>query len=366
MSSSGLPSVQRLVGLARSNGIDVRPTLLRVLVDQFVAEPGHPAAEVTRFGELVLNLLPRASETDRAIVAAKLARHRQTPTAVARRLAGDVASVACPVLAHSGALSDDDLFLAVRSGDIAKALAVAEREDIGLAALVALEEIDDPAVRAALAARIGRAPPPPRSTRPDRPADLGQRFLAGTASRREAIIAELAVAQAPLPAGAGARLAETGQGLEVAALSRRPHALAEAVGRAFGLDADMARRVAEDEGGEPLVVCARVLDLGPQACTRILLFAHEAIGTSVERIYDLSALYEAMPRTAAVTILRAWQAAAPAKPQETQQRAARHQPVYAQDASDRTGARQAASAQGRAAPRAPASRPAGGRNAKGS
>ena len=362
MSSASLPNVQRLIGLARSNGIDVRPTLLRVLVDQFVIDAHHPAAEVTRFGELVLNLLPRASDADRAVVAEKLAGHRQTPTAVARRLAADVGAVARPILLHSRALSDDDLFLAVRSGDLAKALAVAEREDIGLAALVALEEMDDPAIRAALAARVGRQPAPGRVPSASGPAEIGRRFLAGSTSQRESLIAELAMAQEPLPAGSAPRMAEAGQGLEVAALSRRPHALAEAVGRAFGLDAELARRIASDPGGEPLVACARALDLGPQATTRILLFSHEAIGTSVERIYALAALYEAMPRTAAVTILRSWQAAG----QETVTRTARHQPVYAADSADRVGARQAASTAARAAPRAPSARPATNRTLKGS
>lgn len=363
MSSASLPSVQRLIGLARSNGIDVRPTLLRVLVDQFVIDTHHPAAEVTRFGELVLNLLPRASEADRVVVAEKLAGHRQTPTAVARRLASDVGVVARPILLQSRALSDDDLFLAVRSGDLAKALAVAEREDIGLAALVALEEMDDPAIRAALAARVGRQPTSGRMPSASGPAEIGQRFLAGSASQRESLIAELAMAQQPLPAGSAPRMAEAGQGLEVAALSRRPHALAEAVGRIFGLDSELARRIASDPGGEPLVACARALDLGPQATTRILLFAHEAIGTSVDRIYALAALYEAMPRAAAITILRSWQAAVG---QDVATRTARYQPVYAADASDRVGARQAASTTGRAAPRAPSARPAGNRTLKGS
>lgn len=362
MSSASLPNVQRLIGLARSNGIDVRVTLLRVLVDQFIGEPHHPAAEVTRFGELVLNLLPKASESDRIIVAEKLASHRQTPTAVARRLAADIGPVARPILLQSRALSDDDLFLAVRSGDLAKALAVAEREDIGLAALVALEEMDEPAIRAALAARIGRVAAPARPSTAPPAADLGRRFLAGSTSQRESMIAELAMASATLPPGVGPRAAETGQGLEVAALSRRPNALAEAIARAFSLDATMATRIAGDPGGEPLVVCARVLDLGPQATTRILLFAHEAIGTSVDRIYALTALYEAMPRTAAVNLMRSWQAAAG---HEAVPRAVRHQPVHATDASDRVGARQAASTTARAAPRAPVTRSPGIRSYKG-
>lgn len=360
MSSPSLSNVQSLIGLARSNGIDVRTTLLRVLVDQFAAEERHSAAEVTRFGELVLNLLPRADENDRAIVAEKLAAHPQTPEAVARRLAADTARVARPVLLHCRALSDDDLFLAVRSGDLAKAVAVAEREDIGLAPLVALEEMDEPVIRAALAARIGRAFP--AADRRETAADLGARFLAAGPAGREGIVAGLALAAPTLPAGYRAPPGEHGRAVERAALSRRPAALAEALASALGLDHALAARIAGDEGGEPLVAAARALDLGRDATVRILLLSHEAVATSVERVQALASLYEAMPRPVAVMLARSWQAAA-----ETALpvRQGRHQPVFAPDASERVGARQAASPVGRAAPRQGTAAPAGQRRPRG-
>ena len=87
---------------------------------------------------------------------------------------------------------------------------------------------------------------------------------------------------------------------------------------------------------------------------RMLLFAHEAIGTSVDRIYGLASLYQAIPRAAAVALVRSWQAAAVA---ETATRSGRHQPVMASDASDRVGARQAASVTARSMPRTPVARP---------
>ncbi len=354
MSPPRLPPVQRLIGLARSNGVDVRPTLLRVIVDQFVAEPQHPAAEVTRFGELVLHLIGRADEAERAVVAAKLADHPQTPAAVARRLAADIAAVAAPILARSTALSDDDQFLAVRSGDPDKALAIAGRADLGLAALVALEDFDDPRIRAALAARIGVEPAAPRRGADTRPADLGAAFLAGSTAQRETMIAELVLRPPP---AMGAMPSDSQRAIELAALSRRDGAIATALAELLQLDRDTAERIADDQGGEPLIVVARALDLGREAASRILLFAHQAVGTSVARVYDLTALYDVLPRQAALAILRSWQgmkagAQAPA-------RAARHQPVLAQDASDRIGARQASSVAARAAPR-PASLQPGG------
>lgn len=353
-----LPHVQSLIGLARSNGIDVRQTLLRVLVDQFVAEPHHTAAEITRFGELALHLIVKADEDDRAIIATKLAGHPQTPTAVARKLAADTARVAFPILSRSTALSDDDMFLAVRSGDAEKALAVASRADLGLAALVALEDMDDPRVAAALTARIADpapATPPPAAPKAN---DVGRRFLDASPDMRESIIAGLALEAkggAAFPAIGG----DTGQSIELAALSRRPGALADALVQGLGIDAATARRIAEDEAGEPLVVAARALDLGREAATRILLFAHAAVGTSVARVHGLTALYDAIPRTVALVLVHSWRetAVAPA----TAQRQGRHVPVHALDGSERTGARQASTPAARpgqrsASPLWPASR----------
>ena len=348
MSTPRLPHVQSLIGLARSNGLDVRQTLLRVLVDQFVMEPQHTAAEVTRFGELVLHLLAKASEDDRAIVAEKLANHHQTPTAVARRLANDTVRIAFPILARSAALSEDDLFQAVRSGDAERALAVASRADLGLSALVALEELDDPRVDAALDARHSATTEPVPAIAAD--AELGRRFLDAGPPARESIIASLAL-EAGNSAGFPAAEPETGRSIELAALSRRPGALAAAIAADLHIDPAIARRIAEDESGEPLVVAARALDLGREAATRILLFAHAAVASSVDGVRGLGALYEALPRMVAVALVQSWRAAGTTAVQP--QRHGRHMPVHALDGTDRVGARQATSTTAR-----PALRPA--------
>jgi uncharacterized protein (DUF2336 family) len=341
MPQQRLPPLQSVVGLARSNGIDVRPTLLRVIVDQFVLDTRHPAAEVTRFGELVMNLIDKAGEDDRAIVAQKLADHPQTPRAVARRLAADTARVALPIIARSQALSDDDLFLAVRSGDADKALAVALRDDIGIAALVALEDMDDPRIRAALAARARRLGPPPDA------GDRAMAFLAGGPAEREAIVAALALETRPaLPPAAGADQ-ERGRALERAALSGRAGALAIALTVQLGLPAATASRIAEDAGGEPLVVVARALDLGAEAATRLLIFALGEAGAAAGKLQALREFYAAMPRAVAAALVGGWQQAL-ARPAD-KPRSGRHQPATASDATDQVGARRAAT---------PASRPA--------
>ena len=45
-----LPNLDGLIGLARQDGVDVRPTLVRVLTDLYVQKRDHTPDEVTKPG----------------------------------------------------------------------------------------------------------------------------------------------------------------------------------------------------------------------------------------------------------------------------------------------------------------------------
>lgn len=78
--------VDSLVDLACRDGVDVRPTLARVLTDLYVQRPSHSGEEETQYVELVLGLIDSVDAKTRAAVAAKLRQYPQAPTAVLRRL----------------------------------------------------------------------------------------------------------------------------------------------------------------------------------------------------------------------------------------------------------------------------------------
>lgn len=345
--------IQRLSELARTNGVDVRNTLLRVIVDLFVGDARHSAAEITRFGELVLRLVETADEDDRARVAEKLAIHPDTPAIVARRFALDTGPVAAPILKHSQSLTEADLLLAVLSGDAAKCVAVASRRDLGLAVRRILETNPDPAVEAALAGLTPlvistEAPQIQTRVAPDHLRMTALGFLDGGPTERRAILAELAnAAVEDVDAVLNTRAPDAARQVELAALGRRPGALAAAIAKALTLSMTVATRIADDSSGEALVVCAKALDLGQAATTRLLLFANPEIGTSVERVHGMTAFYDAIPLAAALAIVSGWRLAGPVA-------APRHAPVLSADSSDRVGARQAASADPRRAPARPA------------
>src|SRR5450759_4015274 len=82
------PPLDGLVDLACRDGVDIRPTLLRVLTDLYVQKPTHSADEETHYVELALGLIESADAATRAAVLASLSAYRAAPMAILRKLAG--------------------------------------------------------------------------------------------------------------------------------------------------------------------------------------------------------------------------------------------------------------------------------------
>lgn len=342
---STLPRLSRLIGAGRTRGIDMRPALLRVIVDQFIAEPRHTPAEITRFGELANRLMDRSTVEDRLAVAARLADHTATPASLIRRLAMDVPDVAVIVLSRSAALTEADLMFAVVHGSPALRAAVAGRPDL------------TPAVEAALAG-VGLARPVPVAEPPPVQDDsTGLSFLDSDPEGRARQLARLArttfedVDQilALKPADT-----EAARQVELAALSRQDGALSRSLARALGLPLSLAERVVLDPHGEPLIVCLKALDTGLPAAIRVVLFANPVIGSSTQIVPALARLYDALPVTAALALIADWRTG------QSPRRPPTHQPVLSSDATDRTDARRASTPQARPSlrPAQPGLRPA--------
>ena len=61
--SSAYPPLDSLVDLACRDGVDIRPTLLRVLTDLYVQKPVHSAEEETQYVELARGLIDAVDAT---------------------------------------------------------------------------------------------------------------------------------------------------------------------------------------------------------------------------------------------------------------------------------------------------------------
>ena len=72
--SAIFPKLEGLDSLARRDGVDIRPTLVRVLTDLYVQKPAHTAEEERHYTELALRLIDSVDLTTRATVARKIAR----------------------------------------------------------------------------------------------------------------------------------------------------------------------------------------------------------------------------------------------------------------------------------------------------
>ncbi len=76
-----------LVDLACREGVDIRPTLLRVLTDLYVQKPSHNAAEETQYVELALGLIGSVDPATRDLVAARLSAYPAAPATILDKLA---------------------------------------------------------------------------------------------------------------------------------------------------------------------------------------------------------------------------------------------------------------------------------------
>src|SRR3979411_180096 len=82
------PHLDGLVDLACRDGVDIRPTLLRVLTDLYVQKPTHSAEEETQYVELALGLIDTVDAQTRAAVRARLSTYPAGPAVVLLKLAG--------------------------------------------------------------------------------------------------------------------------------------------------------------------------------------------------------------------------------------------------------------------------------------
>ena len=72
--------------LSRREGVDIRPTLLRVLTDLYVQASAHSADEERQFVELASRLIEEVDDATRAAVRARLAVYPATPAEILNKL----------------------------------------------------------------------------------------------------------------------------------------------------------------------------------------------------------------------------------------------------------------------------------------
>ena len=80
------PGFDGLMTLSRREGVDIRPTLLRVLTDLYVQASAHSDDEERQFVELTSRLIDQVDDATRAAVRARLAIYPATPAEIMDKL----------------------------------------------------------------------------------------------------------------------------------------------------------------------------------------------------------------------------------------------------------------------------------------
>jgi hypothetical protein len=266
------PGFDGLMTLSRREGVDIRPTLLRVLTDLYVQASSHSPDEARQFVELTSRLIDEVDDATRAAVRARLAIYPLTPIEIMRQLA-------------------------IRPALPDRAVPVAEK-------------IPSLPTEAAEPRPLNDAEKLTASNLAMQPADAAEVydiFFRANGSERVSILhslAETPLKAAPrIPEARAARAIET---LEMAAFAADIENFTLELGETLILPARVAAQIVDDAGGEPLACAMRALGMPGPVFERVLLFLKPEFGTSVNTVYRLSRLYDRLSERAALVMLAAW------------------------------------------------------------
>jgi hypothetical protein len=266
------PSLNGLAELSKRSGVDIRPTLLRVITDLYVRKPTHSEKEETEYTRMALRLIDHVDAKTRAMIAGKIEGYPNAPAAVRQRLLKD--HIVCKTPEET-------------AKEPAK-----ETTDNKTA-----KEASGPASE-------------PTSRSKAKALELNELFFACNAEERRLILLNLTYAPiAPADPIDAAAAQSAVQHLEASALAHQTQRFAGDLGRVLSISRTQALRLINDPGGEPIVVAAAALQMPAAVLQRILLCLNPAISRSVQRVYDLSLLHEELKAASALRLVALWQAA---------------------------------------------------------
>jgi hypothetical protein len=309
--TGNLDGLAGLAGLADHTGLDIKPTLLRVLTDLYIQKPSHGPEEERHYVELALRLIDVVDAGTCAAVATRLATYPNAPTEVVQRLA-PIAALGYP--RRSSGLRSTSATTPEPQHDEFDIFEPDPSEP----------DIFEPETRPAATPQSAPAPAVPAFTAP-KPADfieLRETFFDADPQTRRLILLNLdivAAKQAPALAS-GTNIMRY---LEQAAVAGRRQEFTTLLQQSLGISRALATRIVADISGEPFAVVSRALAMPSEVFQRILMFLNPDIGQSVQRVYDLADLFLDLPQDSALHLLSVWRSA-----DRAEARAAIHRPAH--------------------------------------
>jgi Uncharacterised protein conserved in bacteria (DUF2336) len=273
------PGFDGLMTLSRREGVDIRPTLLRVLTDLYVQARAHSVEEVRQFVELTSRLIDQVDDATRAAVRARLAIYPGTPVETLQQLG-------------------------LRPAQPAARTPLAEKIPAPVVQLTPAPKAAPP-IKTPTDAELRMTSN--LSMQPKDAAEISDIFFSANSSERALILHNLV--QTPLRASAripAARAVRAMQTLEMAAFAADIENFTLEISEALILPARIAAQIVNDPGGEPLACAARALDMPSAMFQRVLMFLDPESGSSVTHVYRLSRLYDRLSERSALIMLAAW------------------------------------------------------------
>lgn len=288
------PSFDGLMHLAKREGVDIRPTLLRVLTDLYVQTQDHSAEEQQHYVELASRLIGQVDEATRSVVRARLSVYPDAPD------------------------------------EIRKLLGIAPKVELPRSVL----DIEPSASADQPSATAAERRPTRLSMQPTDAASIDEMFTRAAPSERVQILRSLE--SSPLRPAARIEPLRAGRAiavLERAALDRDQTAFAAELSDALLLPASLGERIVADIGGEALACAARTLSMPSEVFQRVLLFLKPEWSANVVSVLRLARLYDSLGEHVSLIMLSVWRGAIVA------QTKAKYRPVLYDD--ERRRARQA-------------------------
>src|SRR3981189_1537302 len=266
------PGFDGLMTLSRREGVDIRPTVLRVLTDLYVQARTHTPDEERQYVELTSHLIDQVDDATRAAVRARLAIHPGTPPKTMLQLGLKPT--------HPG-------------------YRVPLAEEIPVAPLPAPPSKPPSEAQLRMASNL--------AMRPNDAAEISEMFFAANAGERALILHNLN--ETPLKASARIPVHRAKRAIEIremAAFASDVENFALELGEALILPSRIANEVTNDAGGEALACALKALDMPSPVFQRVLLFLNPEFGSSVTNVYRISRLYDRLAERSSLVMLAAW------------------------------------------------------------
>lgn len=308
----------------RTAAAEIRPLLLRIVVDLFLQKRHHAPADLRSFEAMVGPLLADVDTATRRQLVERLFDHPATPLALLDRLMDDESLIAADLYRHASC-DEAALLAAAATGSAMAAAAIAQRTDLPQSVVQALVGRPEARIATALAdnGSVAFAPAALQAmvarARHDR--DLAERLaarigdplavaplfpLVSQRQRRRMIeaVRRLELGQRPRGRADGATAAILAR-LNQLALAGEWDSFDDTLCLALGHGGRALRPLLHEGAGDVLALALAAVGVTGEIAARIFILGEPAIGRSVAAVRRLTTLVETLAPAAARRLLDA-------------------------------------------------------------